>query len=298
MSGIAEAHCMKNVRANKDIFYNLASSVNRYLRSKNYNLYRKMVESSLFRKIMRSFFGRSFKEVFTPEGYKLIINPIYHGNYLTEQKMVEYESDIRKLMDLIVHKNMVVYDVGANVGIFSVLSLSKIGEGGLVCAFEPEETNFQCLKRTKQINNFQNLEIEAMCVGEKSGIQWFDRRGGAFSGRLTDHVAPDAGNLVPVSVVSLDDYVFKPGGRAPDLVKIDVEGNELKVVKGMERLLIQRRPMIVLELHASLDPRVLEIYHLLSAQNYDCYEVKDWVENKREPLRSFERASHVFAFRR
>ena len=278
-------------------FYSLMYAFSQCLRKKNYKLYRKLVESSFFQKTIQCFFGKSFVEVTTPEGYKLVINPVYHGSYLTKESISHYETDMRALFASLVRPGMVIYDVGANVGVFSLFFLKGVGKEGVVYAFEPEKNNNQCLMKTKDIGHLENFKIQNICVGEKSGFQMFDRRGGAFSGQLINGTSlkETKNNIVSVEVVSLDDFVFQSRNNPPHLVKIDIEGHEFQVIQGMRKVISQFKPVIVCELHLSLNPQVKEIFTILSENGYRCYSLQSWLNGKKDVLKFFEEGGHIIA---
>jgi len=267
-----------------------------FLRARNYALYRRVVEFTLFQKIIQALSGEKHVEVLSPENYRLCVNPIYHGHYLSSKKIVQYEPEIRAVMKSIVQPGMVVYDVGANAGVFSLCLASLVGDKGRVYAFEPEQNNLKCLIRTKEINALDHLEIFPVCAGEESGVAYFDRRGGSFSGRLVDETAPRHANVISVKVVSLDDFVYKNQHEPPHLIKIDVEGQERKVFKGMPRILNEYTPIIICELHRSLDPRVADLFDVLQDKGYESYDIHDWAEGGQPALRDFNRTHHFISF--
>jgi len=108
---------------------------------------------SLFEKLSR---GR-FEEIYTPEGHVLVLNPLFHSNLVTSGKLCNYEPGIKKLILKYTKPNMIAYDIGANIGIFSFLISSIVGKNGIVYAFEPEKNNYICFEKALEINNAKNL---------------------------------------------------------------------------------------------------------------------------------------------
>ena len=276
--------------------YKLIYGAGQGLRTRNYKLFRRIVENPLVRVVMQSLFGKKLLKVETPEGSSLTINPVYHGNFLTRESILSYEPDMRKLFASTAKENMVVYDVGANVGVFSLLFLNLVGPNGFVYAFEPEASNVRCLLDTKNSNTFDNFEVQAVGVGEKSETLFFDRRGGAMSGHLVDQGSGDNQNMTEVQVYSIDEFIFDQGKLPPSLLKIDVEGNELKVVNGMARTLKEHRPIIICELHPALESSVLDICDILDGYGYKSYDVTNWVYGEeKEALDSYKGVHHIIA---
>ena len=77
------------------------------------------------------------------------------------------------------------YDVGANIGVFAFIAAPLVGEHGHVYAFEPEQNNIVCFKRSAGKADLENIMLFECAVGSKDGAMTFDRRGGAFSGRTS-----------------------------------------------------------------------------------------------------------------
>ncbi|CAA0115665.1 Uncharacterised protein [Halioglobus japonicus] len=266
------------------------------LRKRHYKLFRAIVENPLVRSIIQRVYGSRIVSVQTPESYTLAINPVYHGNFLTTQSILQYEPEMRALFENEVSAGMVVYDIGANVGVFSLQFCQIVGEHGQVYAFEPEENNLRCLLQTKVSNKLSNLEVHEKGVGQYTENLFFDRRGGAMSGRVVDSGSENTENVTQMQVISVDDFVYSQGGRPPSLMKIDVEGNEVKVIDGALRTLEEHHPIIICELHHSIEPAVIVIYDVLSKLGYQCFDVDGHKPNKDEPLDSFVNVHHFIAF--
>ncbi len=135
------------------------------------------------------------------------------------------------------------YDVGANVGLFSLIAARHIGEGGQVVAFEPWAGNVDYLRKHVSLNGFeQRVHVVEAAVGASEGMALFQPSESPAMGRLS----PDGSVSVPI--LTLDSYV-EGGGRPPDVLKVDVEGAELQVLKGAKGVLMKQRPVIFLATH-------------------------------------------------
>jgi FkbM family methyltransferase len=138
----------------------------------------------------------------------------------------------------------VVFDVGANVGFYTLLAASRCASNGHVVAFEPLPSNVAFLQRHLKLNRVCNTTVVEAAVADFAGTAGFveihDR---ASEGRL----AP--GGLRTVRVMSLDSAWREGTLPPPDVLKIDVEGGELDVLKGAVELLRTRRPQIFLATH-------------------------------------------------
>ena len=147
----------------------------------------------------------------------------------------------------------VVFDVGAHVGYYTVLSSVLAGPSGQVIAFEPLPANLKYLRRHLKLNACDNVRILTNCVGEGSSIARFDDSHGTGVGHLANE------GSFEVQVRSLDEMIESGELPIPQFLKIDVEGAELLVLKGAERLLRRHHPTLVLSTHsADLDRACLQ----------------------------------------
>jgi FkbM family methyltransferase len=139
----------------------------------------------------------------------------------------------------------VLYDVGAHTGLFTLLGARLVGAGGQVVAFEPLPANLNCLRRHLALNRLGNVAIVTAAVGARPGRASFQPAGNTYMGRLADE------GSITVDVTSLDATLWTEGLRAPNLIKIDVEGAEVGVLEGASDLLERHRPAILLATHSA-----------------------------------------------
>jgi len=134
-----------------------------------------------------------------------------------------------------------VYDVGANVGFYTLLGSVLVGSNGHAVAFEPFPRNLSYLHRHLALNDVRNAIVMAGAVYDHGGVV-----------RLTD--GPDScqvrvhemGSLT-VQAFTLDDLVFTNGLPAPTVMKIDVEGAELSVLRGATKTIEKYQPLVYFE---------------------------------------------------
>lgn len=140
-----------------------------------------------------------------------------------------------------------VYDIGANLGFFSLLA-ARLGAGA-VEAFEPLSTAAAGLRRNVALNEARTISVHEVAVGAHSGrAQLMAVQEGSWSHLAERGRHPDTQEVLEVDIVAIDDLV-KDGLRPPDVVKIDVEGAELSVLEGMRETISTHSPAIVCELH-------------------------------------------------
>lgn len=158
----------------------------------------------------------------------------------------------------------VVADVGAHHAYFALLMGHWVGAGGRVYAFECLPENAEIATRNVTLNGAANIEIVRKAVGAHAGtIEIVNNSGGALGPRN-----PGV-EVLAVEMIALD--AFFSSERAPDLLKIDVEGYEYEVLKGARRCL-EARPKIALELHcfqfADPSAHVARVLDLLPTDGY------------------------------
>jgi FkbM family methyltransferase len=142
----------------------------------------------------------------------------------------------------------VFYDVGANVGFFTLLAARLVGPRGAVLAFEPDPRNAEVLRSNVARNDLENVEVFEQAVADSAG-----RRTLVLAESTASHLA-DGGpedETTVVDVVTLDDLEGAPGHRPPSAIKLDVEGAEVAALRGAARLIARHRPTIICELHGT-----------------------------------------------
>ena len=166
-----------------------------------------------------------------------------------------------------------VYDVGGHIGYLSLYFAKLAGPTGRVHVFEPGENNLPYIERNIGGNSAITLVRKAVGAAEGSATIYLENLAGQnnslvpeFEGLRRNAAIADPGAVTVVSravpVTSLDVHATQSGTR-PAFVKIDVEGYELEVLQGMERLL-GHRPLILVEVQRNQ----LAVYELLSAAGY------------------------------
>ena len=230
-------------------------------------------------------------ELVLPNQIVLAYNPLLHS-HLTRDGRLAYEPDVLDAIQSHLRVGDVFYDAGANIGVFSFLAATLVGESGAVLAFEPEENNVACFRRSLAAAALGNVTLYACGLGAADGEMVFDRRGGAFSGRLVGAPAEAQHRGISVPVRSIDSLV-EGGAPAPSLIKIDVEGGEGAVLEGARRTLGRHRPAILCEMLSDNPDGVLRAFRALAEAGYTCHSL-DRVRRLSEPLDT-DGTYHVFA---
>jgi len=142
---------------------------------------------------------------------------------------------------------MFVFDVGANIGIYSLLGAKLVGQCGSVHAFEPTPATFAQLVANVMLNGFNWIHLNQKAVSEKSGtsLLYLYKQNPINSLARQDWVGQPLGQIA-IETVTLDEYVSEQALPRVDLVKIDVEGAEILVLKGARQLLNGPNPPAVI----------------------------------------------------
>lgn len=166
-----------------------------------------------------------------------------------------FERELRRVADSV--DDGVVLDIGANIGYFALMELDALGDSASLVAFEPDDRNATLLERNLERNGFRDATtIERAAVGPECGTAEFElsSHSNLNKVRAESTVDPDydTGRTITVDMWSVDTYL-EVNEIDPDSVvaaRMDVEGYEVEVVRGMERLLEASGPLVLsLEIH-------------------------------------------------
>ncbi|MBI3590565.1 MAG: FkbM family methyltransferase [Candidatus Melainabacteria bacterium] len=149
------------------------------------------------------------------------------------------------------------WDVGSNIGLYTVLLAKAVGEKGKVVAFEPEEKSFERLLQNVELNKLGNVCPFRMALGQKNEKMQLKVHGhyasGAHSLVVSNGSSSNANECESVDVVQGDDLIVKKNLEIPKVIKIDVEGAEEDVLVGLKSTLHDKRcSLVVCEVHFSI----------------------------------------------
>lgn len=141
----------------------------------------------------------------------------------------------------------ICWDIGANIGFYTCLFASQVGDNGAVIAFEPASRTYGYLKENVSLNQFENVTVVNKGLGDKQEQRtlYYSEAGlaeGTASLKYTDGRAASE----RVTLDTIDNLISE--FPAPELVKIDVEGYQLEVLRGGEHFLKIHAPLLIAEL--------------------------------------------------
>jgi FkbM family methyltransferase len=164
----------------------------------------------------------------------------------------------------------VCVDVGANLGYFSILMSQLVGKRGRIIAFEPMPDTVQTLRENIDVNRLENVIVIEAAASDKSGsvqlLSGASERAAKTASMVGYRLEGPARTTLARSLC-IDDY-FAGSTPFPDLIKIDVEGAELVVLKGARETIARSRPTLIVEIHGWGSPESHEVLDLLSEFGY------------------------------
>lgn len=190
-----------------------------------------------------------------------------------------YEPELQRLLRHIDLAGGVCVDVGANIGLHSIEMSSLAGERGKVFAFEPEPHNFELLVHNLRTNGCANVEAVNQAVSDGEGTAFM-----ALSPiNYGDHrlATGDASSGSPqVKLTSLDRTLADVPDDAVRFIKIDVQGHEMQVLRGMTRTLERNKDAILMvevspDILPSMGSSASELMDSFVSRGYAAWELQD-----------------------
>lgn len=171
------------------------------------------------------------------------------GTYNLDTVLGTYEMPVQDILSQYLKPGDSFYDIGANVGFFTIVAAKLVGASGQVYAFEPETANVAILRRNAELNQFANVTVIEKAVSRTTGTEEL-----CLTGCIGGHTLASVGQTfdvekrITVNTVSIDDLLLQQKAiKPPSLVKIDVEGAEIDVLHGMSQTIQQYQPIILYE---------------------------------------------------
>lgn len=163
-----------------------------------------------------------------------------------------YEADEAAALMYLARSCRVVFDIGANIGWYSLHLAQLLQEqGGRIYAFEPVPHTFAELRYNVVLNGYESLiETFNLALGDRAGTVEFYVP--AFTGSVAASARPlfpdDANQAVRCQMTTMDEFVREHNITALDLIKCDVEGSELFVLRGGAATIAAHQPILLLEM--------------------------------------------------
>jgi FkbM family methyltransferase len=191
-------------------------------------------------------FPRSFEVRFGPHRFRMQLQSAKRkfgsaGIFVLRQ----YYEPLLEFGSSLISPGDCVIDGGASQGTYSCAFASGVGPNGQVYAFEPQGYAIKCLRRNLNLNGFRNVVLFKGVLSDASGQMFLNPRGGPVEASIS--CAPAGTDAVSVTAYSIDDLLMADRIRDVQFIKLDVEGAELKALKGARGMLERRKPTICIE---------------------------------------------------
>ena len=186
------------------------------------------------------------------------------------QRNLKYEPEIQKNISSFINNGDKIFDIGANIGQYTLLFSDIVAANGEVFAIEPDFKNYSFLQFNCNINKKSNVTCLNFGLGEQEGILEYyrDTETGGRSGSFKREFVGDKfkGLKDQVNVKTLDSLLAEFG--IPDFVKIDVEGFEYEVINGLTQKL--NDTVFFIEVR---EETKLKVFDYFKIKQYKCYQI-------------------------
>lgn len=177
-----------------------------------------------------------------------------------------------------------VYDIGGDQGIYTLFFARKVGAQGRVITFEPNPASYQQILANVGLNNFQHVNVRNIGLGEQKSKLTFafpgrDPGRGSADEKIIAQIMQEKGaRVLDIQINTLDEEIVEAKLPPPDFAKIDVEGLEMNVLRGMRQTLLTHRPQLFIEIHGadveSKTRNIKQVVSYLVECNYDIQHVE------------------------
>jgi FkbM family methyltransferase len=216
--------------------------------------------------------------------HSLIEREIYYSGF--------YRRWVLDFFDGMLKNGQKVFDIGANVGPFTLWAAKRVGKEGCVVAFEPEKTCYEKLVKNIQLNNFDWVRTENVAVTDFDGTAYLylndvlDENQGQSS--LSYQSAHHA-FARKISCIRLDSYISQGKISAIDILKIDTQGAEMRVLDGAMRAIDDFRPNVLFRCHEDktqlFGDSTVGIQGFFLDRDYELFEIR---ASLKEPIQISE----------
>ena len=184
-----------------------------------------------------------------------------------------------------------VFDIGGHIGLVTLPMSRVVSPAGRVVSFEPGQANLEFLRFHLARNGAANVEVVDALVGDADGsTDFFEQSGPTGQNSVVVKKNPDAYRRVRRRQISLDQFCADSGLR-PEIIKVDVEGAELAVLRGARNTLRRDRPTLFLSVHPAelslLGESVDSLMREIDDLGYVCLEIDG------EPVSAFRLAEYL-----
>ncbi len=163
-----------------------------------------------------------------------------------------YEPELQRLMSKMNLHGAICLDIGANIGLHTIAMSELVGDTGKVFAFEPEEHNYRLLEHNLRINSITNVVLSQSAVSDTEGVCQIGLNPVNYGDHRVSTAAPGEWATREVAMTTVDASLRELPENSIRFIKIDVQGHELHVLRGMENTL-KRNPDAIMMIEIAPD---------------------------------------------
>ena len=240
--------------------YGLSKTLKRYF----YYNYRSLKRRSLDHSI----------QVVKVNGYKMKVIPNDTG--ISEELLMfkTHEPITTKLISNELKEKMVCLDLGANIGYYALLESNLVGNSGKIIAIEPSPNNFDKLSQNLNLNCVKNVIPFNFACGDKNGKIPFlvSKKSNLCTVVDQNYLKKPSDNIIDVPIKKIDDFLDENKIEKVDFIRMDVEGYEGHIIKGMQKTLDKNNPMLHIEVHRQFmsENEIRELLEEFQKRGYEC----------------------------
>ena len=196
------------------------------------------------------------------------------SHMMRDRALGVYEYWKTQLVMDVVKPGMTVVDVGVNKGYFSLLFAKLMNDYGKVLSFEPDPTNCYWIRKSIEANNYKSIKLFQLALSDNDGTASFypGKKSGWGSLFFSPYGSTPTQKPIIVKTRKLDDLLNEQRIDSIDIIKIDVEGADLMVLKGAHSTL-ERCKHVIMDIDVKSEEAKKQIFNILSSYGFRIYRI-------------------------
>lgn len=190
-----------------------------------------------------------------------------------------FESDYISYYYKMVKKGAIVFDIGANIGLFSLIAATKMSNEGAIYAFEPAEMPHKQFENSIKLNDYTIINLEKLGVADQVGKISFNVCEDDAYNSLGNKPMKEIKEIIEINVTSVDTFCAEKNIEKIDILKMDTEGAEYLILEGGKRIFsAEDAPIIFSEYNrmtiGGFDYSLNNFEKILCEYGYELYEIE------------------------
>lgn len=201
-----------------------------------------------------------------PNTFLIFIKKLHYYFKLKKSRITD-EEDLA-LLEKLIPKDTVVFDIGANFGLYTKFLSCFVGQKGTVYSFEPIPETYSYLTYNTRKLRFKNTFPLNMAISDMNGTammqipQWHKSMPNLYEASIIENPKGDFAQF-EVITITLDTFCEKYN-CTPSFIKCDVEGHEWSVIKGSKKMIEKHKPLLFIEINNDLENKEFASFQLIN----------------------------------